>query len=83
MEPIKMHRPRIDHSYAEMRYTYVFSCSEDPSHCFGDTVTAGNYVWNSQKLVYEDSKTSAESRVLHINMYSVGPDLTVSAAAVQ
>lgn len=45
-------------------------------------VTAGVFVWDSQKLVPEDRETGAQSRKSCISVEVVGPDATVSATAV-
>lgn len=77
-----IHRSRMDRTYAERRYPYVFSGPEYPLHLLGDLVTAGIYVWDSRKLVPKYGETGAQSRKSRINVYAAGYDPTVSAAAV-
>lgn len=48
-EPITVHDPTIDPTYAEIHNTYFFTSIEDRPHSLEDMVTAGFYVWDSRK----------------------------------
>lgn len=70
-------------AYAEVCYMYTFSGPKDPPRLLGGMFTAGIIVWDSRKRFSDDGKTGVQSRAILISVNAVGPDPTVSVAAIR
>lgn len=74
--------PTTDLAYGGNAYSYKFSGRENPLCNFSIMFSVSKYVWDSWKLVSKNGKLCAQSRKSHVQVDTVCPGSTVSAASV-
>lgn len=79
---VSIQHQKLDGAYTEIRFSFVFSDTGDPTNSLNDMDNGNAYVWNIQNLVLEEDETGVQSGKSHIHVNAVGQDPTVSAAAV-